>query len=86
MWIKKALVVAAWVAAAFVVFVVLIMIEDSGGLELKTFMVIGGLVLWYGLSKQIDHKDKLAAERHRELLAEIRVLQDMADRSRSLTR
>lgn len=86
MWIKKALVVAAWVAAAFVAFVVLIMIEDSGGLELKTFLVIGGLAIWFALSKQMDYMEKTAKERHTYLMAEVKELREWAEENVSLAR
>jgi hypothetical protein len=86
MWIKKALVAVAWIAAAFVALIILIMIEDSGGLELKAFLVVGGLVLWFGISKQLDRLDKQARDRHAALLSEVKELREWAEANASYAR
>jgi hypothetical protein len=81
MWIKKSLVFAAWAAAALVGVIVLLVINDNGGLDLKTTLVIGGCVVWYAVAKQLDRNEKASAERHSQLMARIRTIETRMEQS-----
>jgi hypothetical protein len=75
MWIKKSLIVGAWITAAVAGMFALLVIDDNGGLDMKTFIVIGGLVVWYSLSKQIAQAEKAAIQRYNHLLDQVRETQ-----------